>query len=65
MDVLVGGSLPLVLPGYEEALAAGGSRRLESKSGLTSQHLSDLESGGSLEADIVTNALNVGVSFNF
>ncbi len=33
--------------------------------GTYSANTADLESGGSLEADIVTNALNVGVSFNF
>lgn len=30
-----------------------------------SQNEADLEGGGTLESDIITNALNVGVSFNF
>ncbi|PJI85929.1 lipid A oxidase [Yoonia maricola] len=33
--------------------------------GTFSSNTADLESGGTLEADIVTNALNFGVSFNF
>lgn len=33
--------------------------------GTFSSNTADLESGGTLESDIVTNALNVGVSFNF
>ena len=33
--------------------------------GTYSRNEADLDSGGTLEADIVTNALNVGVSFNF
>ncbi|WP_108813272.1 outer membrane protein [Loktanella sp. Alg231-35] len=33
--------------------------------GTFSSNTADLESGGTLEADVVTNALNVGVSFNF
>lgn len=33
--------------------------------GTFSANTADLESGGTLETDVVTNALNVGVSFNF
>jgi len=33
--------------------------------GTYSQNDADLSNGGSLETDIITNALNVGVSFNF
>lgn len=33
--------------------------------GTYSSNTADLETGGTLEADIVTNALNVGVSFDF
>lgn len=33
--------------------------------GTFSSNTADLETGGTLEADIVTNALNFGVSFNF
>lgn len=33
--------------------------------GTYSSNTADLDSGGTLETDIVTNALNVGVSFNF
>jgi lipid A oxidase len=33
--------------------------------GTYSSNTADLESGGTLETDVVTNALNVGVSFNF
>lgn len=33
--------------------------------GTFSSNTADLESGGTLETDIVTNAVNVGVSFNF
>ena len=33
--------------------------------GTFSSNTADLESGGTLEADIMTNALNFGVSFNF
>lgn len=33
--------------------------------GTYSANTADLDSGGTLEAEIVTNALNVGVSFNF
>ena len=33
--------------------------------GTFSSNTADLESGGTLETDIVTNALNFGVSFNF
>ncbi|SHI79618.1 outer membrane beta-barrel protein [Wenxinia saemankumensis] len=33
--------------------------------GTYSMNEADLDSGGTLETDIVTNALNVGVSFNF
>ena len=33
--------------------------------GTYSSNTADLESGGTLEADVVTNAVNVGVSFNF
>ncbi|MEO1640946.1 MAG: outer membrane beta-barrel protein [Pseudomonadota bacterium] len=33
--------------------------------GTISSNTADLDSGGTLEADVVTNALNVGVSFNF
>lgn len=33
--------------------------------GTYSRNEAELDSGGTLEADIVTNALNVGVSFNF
>ncbi len=33
--------------------------------GTFSSNTADLDSGGTLETDIVTNALNVGVSFNF
>lgn len=33
--------------------------------GTYSRNEADLDSGGTLETDIVTNALNVGVSFNF
>jgi lipid A oxidase len=33
--------------------------------GTFSSNTADLDTGGTLEADIVTNALNVGVSFNF
>lgn len=33
--------------------------------GTISANTADLESGGTLETDVITNALNVGVSFNF
>lgn len=33
--------------------------------GTFSSNTADLESGGTLEADIVTNAVNFGISFNF
>jgi len=33
--------------------------------GTFTSNTADLETGGTLEADIVTNAVNVGVSFNF
>ena len=33
--------------------------------GTYSSNTADLDSGGTLETDVVTNALNVGVSFNF
>ena len=33
--------------------------------GTFSSNTADLESGGTLETDIITNAVNVGVSFNF
>jgi len=33
--------------------------------GTYSTNTAELDSGGTLETDIATNALNVGVSFNF
>lgn len=33
--------------------------------GTYSQNVGDLDTGGTVETDVVTNALNVGVSFNF
>ncbi len=60
------------LTGPAVALMAGASYEITDRmsvfgeyKGTYSQNEADLTGGGTLESDIVTNALNLGVSFNF
>lgn len=60
------------LTGPAATLIAGASMPLTDQwsvfgeyKGTISANKADLDSGGTLETDVVTNALNVGVSFNF
>lgn len=58
------GPAATVIAGASYPVSSGMSIFGEYK-GTYSQNTADLEAGGTLETDIVTNALNVGVSFSF